>query len=129
MGQGRTVLIVDDHSGFRAVARMVIEAAGWTVVGEAAGVEAAVEAAARLRPEVVLLDVNLPDGDGFAAAERLRAAPDPPVVVLTSSRDDAGYAGLACRCGAHGFIPKAQLSCGAIDLLMGVSGPGAAGAP
>jgi len=114
----RTVLIVDDHPGFRAVARMLLETDGWRVVGEADGVAAGIAATARLRPEVVLVDVNLPDGDGFTVAEALRASPTPPHVVLTSSRDDAGYAGLARGSGAEGFIPKAELSCGAIDALI-----------
>jgi DNA-binding NarL/FixJ family response regulator len=114
----RTVLIVDDHTGFRAVARMMLETDGWRVVGEADGVQSGIAASARLRPEVVLVDVNLPDGDGFAVAQALRARPSPPHVVLISSRDDAGYAGMARGSGADGFIPKAELSCGAIDALI-----------
>jgi len=114
----RTVLIVDDHPGFRSVARMLLESDGWDVVGEADGVAAALAAARALHPDVLLVDVNLPDGDGFAVAEALRSDPAAPRVVLTSSRDDAGYAGLARGSGAQGFIPKAQLSCGAIDALI-----------
>ena len=81
------VLIVDDHDGFRASARALLEAEGFAVVGEAADGIGALAAVERLRPDVVLLDVQLPDLDGFAVAERLAAAPDPPRVVLISSRD------------------------------------------
>ena len=82
----RTVLIVDDHAGFRAVARALLEADGFEVVGEAADGESALEAARRLRPDVVLLDIQLPGLDGFAVAERLAAAGRAPAVVLISSR-------------------------------------------
>ena len=80
------VLIVDDHAPFRARARALLEADGFEVVGEAADGEAAVAAAQRLRPDVVLLDVQLPGIDGFAVAERLAAEAEPPAVVLISSR-------------------------------------------
>ena len=81
-----TVLIVDDHQGFRAGARALLEADGFDVLGEAADGESAVEQARRLRPQVVLLDVQLPGIDGFAVAERLAAEPAAPAVVLVSSR-------------------------------------------
>ena len=86
-----TVLIVDDHGGFRESARALLEAEGFTVVGCAADGAAALAAVQRLRPEVVLLDVQLPDLDGFAVAEQLAAVPGPPRVVLISSRDAAAY--------------------------------------
>jgi CheY-like chemotaxis protein len=73
-----TVLIVDDHAAFRASARALLQAEGFDVVGEAANGAAAVEAVAALRPEIVLLDIQLPDLDGLAVAEQLAAAPDPP---------------------------------------------------
>lgn len=98
-----SVLIVDDHAGFRATARRLLEAEGYTVVGEAADGAAAVAAVAALAPDVVLLDVALPDASGFDVARRL-AAP----VVLTSSRDWADD--LVAASGARGFVPKAQLS-------------------
>ena len=81
-----TVLIVDDHAGFRASARALLEADGFEVLGEAADGESALEQARRLRPQVVLLDVQLPGMDGFAVAERLAAEPAAPAVVLISSR-------------------------------------------
>src|SRR5262249_58315000 len=86
-----TVLIVDDHDGFRESARALLEAEGFAVVGDAADGAAALAAALRLRPDVVLLDVQLPDVDGFAVAERLAALSEPPRGVLISSRDAAAY--------------------------------------
>jgi DNA-binding NarL/FixJ family response regulator len=72
------VLIVDDHDGFRSSARALLEAEGFDVVGEAGDAASALAAAARLRPEVVLLDIQLPGIDGFEVAARLAATPDPP---------------------------------------------------
>jgi DNA-binding NarL/FixJ family response regulator len=104
-----TVLIVDDHVRFRAAARRWLESEGFDVVGEAADGADALEAAARLRPDVVLLDVQLPDIDGFQIAARLGLHDDSPAVVLTSSRDEAEFGGIVARSGARGFIPKAEL--------------------
>lgn len=106
-----TVLIVDDHPGFRAAARMLLEAEGYHVVAESATGNDALEAAARLRPALVLLDIGLPDLDGIEVAARLTAYAHAPVVVLTSSRDSTDYRPLIESSGARGFIPKAEL-CG-----------------
>ena len=106
----RTVLIVDDHPTFRQVARLLLEAEGYTVVGEAGDGAAALADAARLRPDLVLLDVQLPDIDGFDVAARLTGREDGPVVVLTSSHDSSDFGALIERSGARGFIPKAELS-------------------
>jgi DNA-binding NarL/FixJ family response regulator len=114
---GMTVLIVDDHPSFRASARTLLEAEGYEVVGEAENGVAAVEAAAKLHPDLVLLDVQLPDLDGFQVADRLRKLADPPVVVLTSSRDGADYGRCIGECGAHGFVPKGELSGAALAAL------------
>jgi DNA-binding NarL/FixJ family response regulator len=103
-------LIVDDHAGFRATAHRLLMARGFDVVGEAANGAQALEAAARLRPDLVLLDVQLPDIDGFEIAARLTSNGHRPEVVLTSSRDAAEFGGLVERSGVRGFIPKAQLS-------------------
>jgi DNA-binding NarL/FixJ family response regulator len=83
---------------------------GFDVVGEAADGADALDAAARLRPDVVLLDVQLPDIDGFEIAARLALTSDSPTVVLTSSRDAGDFGDLVARSGARGFIPKAELS-------------------
>ncbi len=115
---GTTVLIVDDHAGFRMSARRTLEAEGFEVVGEAPDGESALSAARELRPALVLLDVQLPDLDGFEVARRLTAASDAPVVVLTSSRDPADFAGLVTGSGARGFVPKSELSGDALSTLL-----------
>jgi DNA-binding NarL/FixJ family response regulator len=112
-----TVLIVDDHPSFRASAKTLLEAEGYDVVGEAENGETAVEAARELHPDLVLLDVQLPGIDGFAVADQLRKLEDPPVVILTSSRDGADYGRCIGECGARGFVPKADLSGAAIAAL------------
>jgi len=112
------VLIVDDHPSFRANARALLEAEGFEVVGEAEDGESALRAAAELRPQLVLLDVQLPDIDGFEVAARLRDGGSSPCVVLVSSRDGTDFGGLVAECGAAGFIPKAELSGSAISRLL-----------
>ena len=114
----RTVLIVDDHASFRATARALLEAEGLEVVGEAADGTAALAAARRLQPDVVLLDVHLPDTDGFTLAAELNANGSPPAIVLTSSRDRSDFGPLVGRCGACGFVPKAELSGAALAALV-----------
>ena len=109
-----TVLIVDDHPSFRASARTLLEAEGYDVGGEAENGETAIAAARALQPDLVLLDVQLPDIDGFMVADRLRQLEDPPAVILTSSRDGADYGRCIGECGARGFVPKADLSGAAI---------------
>jgi DNA-binding NarL/FixJ family response regulator len=105
-----TVLIVDDHDDFRVSARSLLEAEGFTVVGEAAGGPEALAEAERLAPDVILLDIQLPGLDGFAVAERLAAKGEPPAVVLISSREAASYGPRLARATARGFIPKRALS-------------------
>jgi len=107
---GRTVLIVDDHADFRAFARALLTADGFDVVGEAPDGASALAAARSLRPALVLLDVQLPDLDGFAVCEQLAGDDDPPAVVLTSSRDASSYRRRLGESSARGFIPKAELS-------------------
>ena len=113
-----TVLIVDDHPSFRTSARILLEAEGYEVVGEAENGAAALEAVKELKPDLVLLDVQLPDIDGFQVAEQLSRLADPPAVVLTSSRDSADYGRCIQVCGASGFVPKADLSGAAIAALL-----------
>jgi DNA-binding NarL/FixJ family response regulator len=115
----KTVLIVDDHPSFRGSARAILEAEGFVVVGEAETGAAAVDAARRLHPDVVLLDVQLPDGSGFEVCSvLLRANGAAPEVVLVSSRDACDYGGLIVSCGACGFVPKAELSGEAVSALL-----------
>jgi DNA-binding NarL/FixJ family response regulator len=111
-----SILIVDDHPSFRASARMLLECEGYDVVGEAEDGEAAIEAVGRLRPDVVLLDVHLPDIDGVEIARRLAASNGfSPAVVLTSSRDLAELGAIG---GVRGFIPKSELSGAALEALL-----------
>jgi len=106
-----TVLIVDDHPSFRASARIVLESEGFQVVGEAEDGASAISQYSLLRPEVVLLDVQLPDTDGFhVCAQLLRTDDGPPKVILTSSRDSSDFGPLVVTSGACGFVPKAELS-------------------
>jgi DNA-binding NarL/FixJ family response regulator len=112
------VLIVDDHPGFRTQARALLEAEGFAVVGEAADGASALDAAAQLEPELVLLDVHLPDLDGFEVASRLTGGDGAPAVVLVSSRDGSDFGPLVGRSGAKGFIPKAELSGAALRALV-----------
>jgi DNA-binding NarL/FixJ family response regulator len=112
-----TVLIVDDHAGYRAAARAVLESEGFEVVGEAPNGLEALEAVARLRPAIVLLDIGLPDIDGIEVSQRLTAGKGAPAVVLISSRDGHGCEGVFASCGARGFIPKAELSGDAIAAM------------
>jgi len=114
-----TVLIVDDHAGFRLAARTVLEAEGFDVVAESATGGEALEAVARFRPTLVLLDIGLPDLDGIEVAGRLTTADRSLAVVLTSSRDASDYRPFLEGCGARGFIPKAELSGAAVAALTG----------
>jgi DNA-binding NarL/FixJ family response regulator len=113
-----SVLIVDDHPSFRAGASALLRAEGYEVVGEAADGESAIRAAEALRPDLVLLDVQLPDLDGFEVAARLRALDPAPEVVLTSSRDGRDFGSLVAASGARGFVPKAELSGAALAALL-----------
>jgi DNA-binding NarL/FixJ family response regulator len=113
----RSVLIVDDHDEFRGHARALLEAAGFRVVGEAADGESALIEAARLRPSLVLLDIQLPDFDGFEVAERLACGADSPAIVLTSTRTVGAYRKRLARAQALGFISKGELSAATLAAL------------
>jgi DNA-binding NarL/FixJ family response regulator len=114
----KRVLIVDDHEPFRSVARELLESAGYVVAGEAADGAEALAAAEAESPDAVLLDVQLPDRDGFSVARALRAAGG-PIVVLISSREEEDYGRRVADCGARGFIPKSKLSPAAFAALVG----------
>ena len=104
------LLIVDDHADFRGFARRLLSLDGFEVVGEAADGAAAISAAQLLRPDVVLLDVQLPDLDGFRVTEALTARDGAPAVVLVSSRSRDDYGTRVALRSARGFVAKADLS-------------------
>jgi DNA-binding NarL/FixJ family response regulator len=114
-----TVLIVDDHEAFRQSASALLEAEGFDVIGQAADGPEAIALADRLQPQVVLLDIQLPNLDGFAVAERLAALPDAPRVVLISSRDASAYGPRLDETSARGFLTKRELSGDALAALVG----------
>ncbi|HSI97371.1 MAG TPA: response regulator transcription factor [Gaiellaceae bacterium] len=114
-----SVLIVDDHPSFRASARAILEAEGFDVIGEADDAASALEAAEVLAPDVVLLDVQLPDGTGFEVCERLCKNDRRPRIVLVSTRDASDYDDLIEASRARGFITKADLSGEALRELIG----------
>jgi DNA-binding NarL/FixJ family response regulator len=113
-----SILIVDDHPSFRASARRLLEAHGFSVVGEAVDGQDAMGAVRRLAPDVVLLDVHLPDVDGFDVAARLASLESAPSIVLTSSRAATDFGPLLARSAACGFIAKAELSGRALSALL-----------
>ncbi len=113
-----TVVIVDDHPSFRAVARMMLETDGFEVVGTEEDGESGVVGTLRLEPDVVLLDVELPDINGFEVAARLRAAGSRSAIVLASSRERSDFGSLVDESGARGFLTKAELSGDAIRKLV-----------
>jgi two-component system, NarL family, nitrate/nitrite response regulator NarL len=113
-----TVVIVDDDSGFRSLARALLEAEGFDVVGEADDGASALVAVDLLHPRVVLLDIQLPGIDGFEVAEQLAGAGDPPVVVLVSARGVSSYRRRLADSPARGFISKSELSGNALAALL-----------
>jgi DNA-binding NarL/FixJ family response regulator len=112
------VLIVDDHPGFRAAARAVLENDGYTVIAEAGDGRSGIDAAAELRPDVVLLDVQLPDVDGFDVCERIVAGEHQATVILVSGRPFAAFRRRLATSSARGFIGKADLLPGALGALL-----------
>jgi DNA-binding NarL/FixJ family response regulator len=113
-----TVVIVDDHASFRSSARALLEAEGFDVVGEAEDGTSALAVIGQLHPRVVLLDVQLPDIDGFEVADRLARAGDPPAVVFVSTRGASAYRRRLARSPARGFITKSELSGNALAALV-----------
>ena len=112
------VLIVDDHPGFRASAGTILPASWLAGMGEAADGESGVRVARDLSPDLVLLDVQLPDITGFEVVRRVHSEPDPPAIVLISSRDACDYGSRIGRSGALGFISKAELSAPALRAVL-----------
>ncbi len=124
----QSVLIVDDHAPFRSAVRVLLEQGGFRVVGEVGDGDGALDAVRRLRPDVVLLDIQLPGADGFAVCERIldvsgdpHAAP--PVVVLTSGRPLSTFRRRLALSQASGFIAKTDLTAIGLFLLVGTDPP------
>jgi DNA-binding NarL/FixJ family response regulator len=113
-----TALIVDDHPSFRRFARKLLESAGYVIVGDADDGASAIAAVRALRPDVVLLDVLLPDMTGFEVAKELAAQPERPLVVLTSSRSASDLGSLVRSEHAKGFISKRDLTVAALAALV-----------
>jgi DNA-binding NarL/FixJ family response regulator len=113
-----TVLIVDDHAGFRSWARELLEADGYRVIGEAESGVAALFSVDQLNPEVVLLDVALPDSNGFEVADRMAGGTRSPAIVLVSSRDRSDYGSRIQQSPAVGFIAKSELSGAALRKVL-----------
>jgi DNA-binding NarL/FixJ family response regulator len=118
MGDMNTILIVDDHAAFRVQARALLEADGFVVIGEAETGTSGLAAARSLRPHLVLLDIGLPDVEGFEVAHALAADGPPPFVVLTSSRDASAYGPRVANSRVLGFIAKDELSGAALRSLI-----------
>lgn len=113
----QTVLIVDDHAGFRSLARRMLEAAGFQVAEADTG-EAALRSLGTLHPDLVLLDIQLPGVDGIEVARRFAAGGSGTVVVLTSARDPADFGPRLTTAPAAAFVPKAELSAGRLRELL-----------
>jgi DNA-binding NarL/FixJ family response regulator len=115
----RTVLLVDDHPGFRRMARLLLQSGGYVVVGEAATAATAVASARELEPDLVLLDVLLPDGNGADVADLLAQLPRPPGVVLTSSYEGGGLGTRLEHAPVLGFVQKDELTVARLSELFG----------
>jgi len=107
---GCSVLVVDDDTYFRDIAVRILQSWGHLVVGEAGSVGEALERTEELRPQTVVVDIGLPDGDGFDLTRRLMALPWPMRVLVISSDSDSANGSAAQRVGASGFFPKADIS-------------------
>ena len=114
----QTILIVDDHAEFRIRTRALLEAEGYAVIGDAPDGVSGIDAAHALWPDIVLLDIGLPDIDGFEVARQLRAHGRAPTIVLISTRPATEYGPQVMDSGAAGFIAKEDLSGSAIRALM-----------
>jgi CheY-like chemotaxis protein len=115
------ILVVDDDPSFRALAIRLLTDAGLEVAGEADTVRSAVEAVLELEPAAILLDIGLPDGDGFAVADQLATLPWRPRIIFTSSDADAAGVEPLRRAGAGAFIPKHELTDVALRKLFGAT--------
>jgi DNA-binding NarL/FixJ family response regulator len=114
----RRVLVIDDHADFRALSRQVLEGPAFSVVGEAASAAQGLAMTRALQPDVVILDVGLPDGNGFDLAGELLQSVPQPAVLLVSSRDWGQLSRRVRASGACGFLPKEELSPAAVEAML-----------
>jgi two-component system response regulator EvgA len=112
------VLVVDDHPSFRRCARALLASEGFEVVGEAEDGNSALALTAELDPDLVLLDIQLPDISGFEVASRLHETDPELAIILVSSRDRSAYGSMIGIAGARGFITKGDLSGAALARLL-----------
>ena len=119
---GKRVLVADDHAGFRGAVRLLLEKGGVEVVGEVADGASAIVAARRLLPDVVILDVDLPDTSGFDVAAELSEQRLAPLTILVSSRKGPGDDERALAVGAHAYLDKADLDADSLDALIEAGG-------
>ena len=123
-------MIVDDNAAFRRQARALLEAGGFVVVGEAGTVSGAIAMIEALRPRVALVDVGLPDGDGFDVADAVcDRLGEHAAVILTSSRDVSTYAVRMASSPATAFLPKDDISAQALHDALAARGRRAGSAP
>jgi DNA-binding NarL/FixJ family response regulator len=113
-----SILVIDDDRAFRGLAIRILEAMGLTVVGEAGTFAAGAAAAAGMRFDCALVDVGLPDGDGFVLARQLAALPWRPRIVVTSSDWHTQATATALKAGAVGFVAKADLPDGSLRRML-----------
>ena len=117
------VLVVDDHAGFRGAVRRLLERSGLEVVGEVADGASAIVAARGLLPDIVILDVGLPDTSGFDVAAKLSEQRPAPLTILVSSRKGPGDDERALAVGAHAYLDKSDLEADTVDALIEARGP------
>ncbi len=114
----RRILVIDDNTAFRGAVSQLLESGGFVVVAGAATGASGVQLARNHEPDLVIVDVQLPDSDGFDVAEQLAGLDPAPQVILTSSLDSSDFGALVRESPARGFIPKAELSARAIEALL-----------
>jgi DNA-binding NarL/FixJ family response regulator len=123
MAENVRVLIVDDQLPFREASRMVVEMTdGFEVSGEAENGEQAIALVKELRPDLVLMDVQMPGIDGIETTRRIKSAPHPPVVIVMSTHESGDYVDVAVAAGAVGFVPKSQFGLDTLDEMWARAG-------
>jgi DNA-binding NarL/FixJ family response regulator len=116
------VLVVDDHPLFReAVSRILEREADIRVVGQVGTAQEALSAVKRLRPDLLLLDVELPDASGIDVVRHLSALERPPHALMVSAFPESGHVVAAMKAGARGYLAKTVDSESLIDSIRAIS--------